>query len=441
MEINFSPGYVFRLDGEEPILYTESIPDLRDGIKNRRETMPLGQLKAKKMQSFQMRLILSAMACILIPSIISYSMSNFLAENKFRERALGNANQTLQAVDHSVSNLFKFMLYIENYIMLDDAEIGYVLKNRALGLDNTESGFSKYYDTQLVINKLDLLSVAGERCKITIILPNNQYFTNYGMEELDPADWEKEPWFAELKNMKGFDTNWISVEPTKFRKYRDSHPYQLSVARTLQTTSSKIYAYVIVTVFEDQVHSVFSNEDGSSEIMMVNDKGVIQSSSESELIGTSVDYVSNGSSIVVKNGRSYLFTERKLAYSDWKLISLTPYKEAISNITGIYSHVLIYQIMFFMIFLLVLIYLINKFTKPLRHLGKIAKTVYRGNLDVRSNIRGRDEIGMLGLSFDQMLESIKQMITQITYEQSKKREAELAMLCRHRSVLIFYSMC
>lgn len=385
-------------------------------------------VKAMKIQSFQMRLIFTAVACILIPSIISYSMSNFLVENKVREKAIGNANQTLQVVDRSVSNLFKFMLYVENYIMLDDAEIGYVLKNRALGLDNTEPGFSKVYDTQLVINKLDLLSAAGERCKITIILPDNQYFTNYGSEELDPADWQKEPWFAELKNMKGFDTYWISAQPTKFKKFQDNHPYQLSVARTLQTTSSKIYAYVIVTIFEDQVSSLFSNEDGNNEIMMVNDKGVIQSSSNSARVGTFVDYVSNDSSVVVKNGKSYLLTERKLDYSNWKLISLTPYKDAISNITGIYSHVLIYQIMFFVIFLLVLIYLISKFTKPLRHLGKVAKTVYRGNLNVRSNIRGGDEIGMLGLSFDQMLERINQMILQITREQSKKREAELAML-------------
>jgi two-component system sensor histidine kinase YesM len=87
-----------------------------------------------------------------------------------------------------------------------------------------------------------------------------------------------------------------------------------------------------------------------------------------------------------------------------------------------------YYLLFFIVFLFIQIYLIGKFTGPLRQLGKVAKTVNRGNLDVRSNIQGADEIGMLGLSFDQMLESIKHKIMQITYEQTQKRKAELAML-------------
>lgn len=51
-----------------------------------------------------------------------------------------------------------------------------------------------------------------------------------------------------------------------------------------------------------------------------------------------------------------------------------------------------------------------------------------GDLQYRSNIRGRDEIGRLGRSFDMMLDRIQQMLQQVEIEQQLKRQAEMAML-------------
>jgi two-component system sensor histidine kinase YesM len=72
--------------------------------------------------------------------------------------------------------------------------------------------------------------------------------------------------------------------------------------------------------------------------------------------------------------------------------------------------------------------LLGKFTSPLVRLGQVVKKVEMGNLEIRSNIRGVDEVGRLGRSFDQMLERIKEMIAEISITQNRKREAEMAML-------------
>ncbi|MNZ70656.1 Sensor histidine kinase YpdA [compost metagenome] len=87
-----------------------------------------------------------------------------------------------------------------------------------------------------------------------------------------------------------------------------------------------------------------------------------------------------------------------------------------------------FQLVSFCLFLLLFIYLIGTYTRPLVRLGRVAETVQRGNLEVRSNIRGADEIGYLGESFDHMLDRIKKMIAEITMTQARKRKAELAML-------------
>lgn len=76
----------------------------------------------------------------------------------------------------------------------------------------------------------------------------------------------------------------------------------------------------------------------------------------------------------------------------------------------------------------VLIFLIRRFTKPILKLDRVAAHVDSGNLLVRSHIRGDDEIGRLGHSFDSMLDNIQEMIKQVTLEQQLKHKAEIDLL-------------
>lgn len=67
-----------------------------------------------------------------------------------------------------------------------------------------------------------------------------------------------------------------------------------------------------------------------------------------------------------------------------------------------------------------MITLVRAFTKPLVRLGKVTTAVQRGNLLVRSGVRGNDEIGRLGLLFDQMLDRVKEMIAEVSDTQARK---------------------
>lgn len=379
--------------------------------------------------SFRTKLIFSSVACILIPALFTLALSNYLTKDAVREQAMANAGKTLQLVNGSVSYLLDFMLYVANSIQVDP-EITLILNDRALGKEYTspDADFERFSDDNAIIKKLDYLSMARERSMITIILPNGQYFTNYSFEDFHPSEWRQEPWFAELDRLNGYDTYWVGVEPTRFRSYRPLHEYELSVARTLRNTSSKIYAYVIVTIFEDQVHPLFGELNPGHEMMVVDEQGVIVSHQDAGRIGETFAFAGRPSSIVHQGGADYILAEERLSGSGWKLISLTPYQEAVSKISSIYNNVFMIEILAFFSFLLILIYLIRKFTQPLKRLVKVAETVYRGNLEVRSRVSGPDEIGMLGMSIDQMLDRLKRMLEEVTVEQAQKRRAELAML-------------
>lgn len=388
--------------------------------------------KLLKSGSFRLKLMLVSVACMLIPTCITLVVSNLVTERAMREQAVTGARNTLQLVDGYVSKLMDLMLYALNYIQVD-AEINVVLREQASEpvRPDAELEYKRFYDEYYtVIKKLDNLSMAGgEQFFITILLPNGKTYTNYPLDEYDPVRWREEPWFSHLRNLSGFETYWVGTEPTVFRTHKTHHPYQLSVARPLRNSRAEIYAYVIVTMLEDDISSIFQQLGGGQEIALVDGGGRILSHTDPGKIGTGLEFgLPNSHGIVRYNGNDVLVVRQKMQYADWSLLLMSPYRESIARLNN-YSKA-VYLILFasFFTFMLVLVFLIDRFTRPLRRLGRLAETVQRGNLQVRSRIRGEDEIGYLGTSFDQMLDRINEMIREITEEQMKKRQAELAML-------------
>ena len=74
------------------------------------------------------------------------------------------------------------------------------------------------------------------------------------------------------------------------------------------------------------------------------------------------------------------------------------------------------------------LYLPNSFTKPITDLVKVTDRVSQGDLEARSINDSRDEVGVLSESMNQMIDKINELLSQITTEQIRIREAELELL-------------
>lgn len=73
-------------------------------------------------------------------------------------------------------------------------------------------------------------------------------------------------------------------------------------------------------------------------------------------------------------------------------------------------------------------YLPLSISKPIRELVKVTDRVSKGDLDVRSTIDDGSEVGELSRSLNQMIDKINELLSQITKEQVRIREAELELL-------------
>jgi len=67
-------------------------------------------------------------------------------------------------------------------------------------------------------------------------------------------------------------------------------------------------------------------------------------------------------------------------------------------------------------------------TRPIRKLSEVTDQVAKGNLDVRSEIKGDIEVSMLSDSLNTMIDKINELIEQVTKEQIRLRKAEFELL-------------
>jgi two-component system sensor histidine kinase YesM len=370
----------------------------------------------------------------VVPAVFSLFIYNYLTKDTLREQALSNANRELSIAAEYVGKLMEDMLYVANFIQVD-AELNTILKNEAKNglVEDPSQKYQRFIDESKINKTINNITFVGEKSYVTILLNNGKSYTNYPRYDYNPKDLVNEEWFAHLEGIRGYQSVWIETQPTVFKSEKTNNPYQLSVARTLRDENLNIYGYVIVTIMENKINQIFENIKGYEDMTMLDSSNRILSNREDSKIGTSFEYTDqliegNSSNIFQISEEPYLIAERKVALTDWKLVSVIPYKQAVSKIDSIFSKIFMIQILSFGIFLLLLGILLRTVTRPLVTLGKVAEEVQQGNLKLRSGIQSEDEIGRLSISFDQMLDRINEMIREITDSQERKRRAELAML-------------
>lgn len=252
-------------------------------------------------------------------------------------------------------------------------------------------------------------------------------------DDFDPALLTNKPWITKVQAFQGLDSYWVGVTPTEFRRDKDTSPYQITAVRQLDSRSRT--GVIVVTIMERQIGDYFREVAAvqGQEVMLLDANDQILSHADVNQIGTNFPYLKqlnkkDDNSIVLIDGKNYLISQRVLAVNGWKLVSLIPYNTAVSAINSIFENVFTFQLISFIFFFMLLMMAIRTFTKPLVKLDKVATSVQKGELHLRSSIRGQDEIGRLGKSFDQMLDRISDMIIEVTRTQARKRKAELDML-------------
>ncbi|MEF3303685.1 sensor histidine kinase [Paenibacillus sp. GYB003] len=384
--------------------------------------------------SLRQKLLVTSVLCLIVPVLSALIATRYLTQDVLREQAATNAADSLEVVDRYVTNLVNKMIYVTNYLQFD-AEVSSIVSENWNAYKSGEplDVVSQVGHVKKMTQKLEAISFPNERMHMSVVLPNGTFFTNYPSAEYDPRQFRGEPWFPEPDAMRSYDAFWIGIHRNYLQYDKADNPYVITIARTIRNSSAEPLATIIVSLGEKHVSQVFSSKVSKQDISLIDSRGLVQSHRDEGRIGRPFAYMhllppEGQSGMADIDGETSLLVRHKLAYADWQLVSTVPYAEAVGKMTVVQQTTVVVQLVAFTAFLAVLVALISRLTKPMNRLGRVAAQVEAGRLDVRSHIRGPDEIGRLGRSFDQMLDRIEAMIGQIREEQTLKRKAELEML-------------
>jgi two-component system sensor histidine kinase YesM len=370
--------------------------------------------------SLRQKLILTSIACLVFPTLLMLYVTIVYSERIIREQTQEKSAQSLQIVQNQIYNIFDEMISIANFIQFDPELRGLM-----------ENGKTDPLAAKQITTRLE--QIAGEKpdLLLTLLMTDGRAYSDYSFYDWDPLLFMKRDWFPKLANLSAYDTLFIGAEPNYIPLQAKEKPYVFMTSRMLYSDSPKPLASLIVSRSENAIRDLF---DGFTEdVYLLDANNQILSNRNTGLIGQSLHTIMDISQVspagmIQLHGANQLYTALPLRFAGWKLVSVAPYEQLTEKLTGMYHSGLILQILFAAGFLIALVYLLQRFTKPIKVLGLVVQKVEAGDMSIRSNIRGGDEVGQFGRSFDNMLDRILEMLEHVKLEQELKRHAELAML-------------
>ncbi|WNS43988.1 histidine kinase [Paenibacillus sp. MMS20-IR301] len=371
--------------------------------------------------SFRQKLILTSIACLVIPAIGMLYITTVYSKLIIREHSLEKSTQSLTIVQSQIDVIFEEMVSVSNFVHFDP-EMKTLL----------EDAKTNPVAARTLTNRLE--QVAGDTLDLRLTLLDNEghAYSDYSFYDYDPRQFSRQSWFQTLEKLSPYDTLFLGAEANYLISLEPDKPFVFMTARALREgLNTPPYAYLIVSRSEAAIRERFASLE--EDVYLLNDQETILSNRNPDLIGSDFNTLLPIAEllfpdIVEFKDENQLLLSLPLKYAKWRLVSVAPYEQLTEKLNGISRTGLILQAVFAVSFLFALTYLLRRFTKPVLVLGKVARRVEAGDLMVRSNIRGKDEIGSLGLSFDTMLDHVQLMLKQVEMEQELKRHAEMAML-------------
>jgi len=125
---------------------------------------------------------------------------------------------------------------------------------------------------------------------------------------------------------------------------------------------------------------------------------------------------------------SELRSEVTLDKMDWTLVYEASQEAFTGQISRTFYTGIAGVFVFFVIFSISSMFIAKKLYGPIQKLQRVVRQFGMGNLDLRLEVKGKDDIAELGHSLNTMLDQLKGLISSIELEQEQKRIMELEAL-------------
>ena len=204
----------------------------------------------------------------------------------------------------------------------------------------------------------------------------------------------------------------------------------------LDLVTQKPIGYINLVVKESYFGDIVEHISSSvaSGTYLLDHNGIVVSTNNAGELGSRLPLYrqiitgTSGAALYTLNGvRNYVFNGEQMA-NGWTLITLIPRNELEDETNALTRLVFFGDAAVVLIAFGIIFFFVRRFTDPITRLCRSMENVGQGDFQKKFTVRSKDEIGMLGRSFNSMVENIDNLIKTVYKLEISRKQAELDSL-------------
>lgn len=365
-----------------------------------------------KLRSVGMKLFLGffvgIFTLVVCVGSISYVVSKNIVKEKVAESSLDTIRQASDKLDILLSQYeqqtMQFVTdpqYSEFIKMISRDELDEF--DRYTALRDFQAKLSSIYLADSNVHGIHLFLYMG----MTISSVN-------GTNDSIPSE---EEWFKQTAELSG-RPYWISTKTRGVLTSGRQVPTFAVARQIVDPISSERLGIAMIELNLSTIGSQLSSlHDNDREVAIVNSEGIFVYHPDEQLL-EQPSAVEFGDQKFGKEegkdqqGRAALISYQASDQTGWTMYGTTPVELLVRDARNILDLTIVAACVAALLAFLLSILMVRLIASPLVQLRNLMKEGEQGNLSVRTNFKNRDEIGELGISFNQMMEKITQLVKQ-----------------------------
>lgn len=368
---------------------------------------------------FRDKLTISTLLAALIPLLLFSAVVGTIVMQEVGQKSsqltLQMVTQTSESIDTYIGTIEKLM----NFVMDEGSNVS---------VDNTEQ------TKRLQELTASILQAYPEIAGITIAYSDDSYFGE-GMTRISRDLFEDEYWYQYALAQNGqLGVIGSALGRNVVNNLNEGSDSIFSLVKSFQSeTDEERYGVVLFDIRHDIIEQLIDRVSIGEEgiLFIVDDNDVVYAPTSDVVYRIDREcYQKNGVSgddIRIKE-RDYYVVNHQSSYSGWRVVGVIPETEFSAGVQSVYKVVIVCVMICLLLVVLVSVRVSATVTFPISRLCSFMAKVEAGDFSVRFNTKYRDEIGVLGSSFNHMIEKINELINELYVEKQKRLEAQLKSL-------------
>ncbi len=380
-----------------------------------------------KFFSLKKKIYLILVIVLIAPTILLAVILDSITKKTLIEQIRDADLKTINTIKNSIENITAKLEQYGTHIA-EDQDLNSFLKN---AIDRAADDKSQYLNLNpgYVLDKY----INKNTYKYISLISSDGYFIGeYSLNKDRLNLILNKLIFSQLKNNQ---PNWLkmyTIEDSLSKQELKVFPCLFPVN---DSKTNENLGYAVLYLDERELFKTYSAYNGR--IYMLNeDKKIISHQDQSILQkdyyrNTNIGYsylLKNISTVVKIQESKVVLTTQELDILGWQMVMITSFNEYLpkGTFTSTYLYItMIISIMFAIVMGYVISYYISK---PVLKLKATMQSVDKGDLSVRHKYKSNDEIGELSLKFNQMLDTIQNLMVKVLKEERLKQNYKMQLI-------------